>query len=298
MDSKPISVVFVTHNRKELLHRAILAVKAQSVPVEVIVMDDASTDGTDKMLQTEFPDVLYTRSAESLGPAYQRTEGGKKATSDIIVFLDDDTLVEDQYIIQNTIEDFDQPCVGAVAIPFINIMQDNQVHTAAPDKKELYLLHSFVAASFAVRREIFLQLGGFRKEYFYMGEEGDFCIRLLEAGYFVKAGTSAPAHHYQPANRVSFSADFYGRRNDIFFLYLNSPRKYLVPSMAVTILKGLWFGFKVGRIGNMYKGIVAGLGSMVKPNYGNIKKPIKSNVYLKYRYLKKNEPLPLTKLSL
>jgi GT2 family glycosyltransferase len=297
MEQKPVSIVFVTHNRKELLYRAIVAAKSQSVPVEIIVMDDTSSDGTAEMMQSDFPDAVYQRSEKILGASYQRNEGTKRATSDIIVFLDDDTIAGDKFIIEKTLADFNQPYVGAVAIPFINILQNNQIQAGAPDKNDIYLLHAFIGAAFAVKRDLFLKLGGFRNEYFYMGEEGDFCLRLLEAGYYVKAGTSVPAHHYQPANRVSEKADYYGRRNDIFTIYLNCPRKYIVPYMMGAIVKGLWFGIKKGRLKIMGKGIADGLGMVLSSEYKNLIKPIEDSVYLKFRYLKKNEPLPHKKLA-
>lgn len=296
MNQQPVSVVFVTHNRKELLQHAIAAIKQQSVPVEVIVMDDASTDGTATMLETCFPEVHYARTDKSLGPSYQRNEGAKKATSDIIIFLDDDTIVQDKNTIAQTLRDFNQPKIGAIAMPFINILQNDKIQTGAPDTDDVYLLHSFVAAAFAVKRNLFLEAGGFRTEYFYMGEEGDLCIRLLAAGYYIKAGTATPAHHYQPANRVSYRADYYGRRNDIFFLYLNSPRQYLLPNLAGTILKGLLWGIKVGRVKNMCAGILAGLAALFRPEYRNLKNPVNQTVFQQFNYLKKKEPLPLSRL--
>jgi GT2 family glycosyltransferase len=296
MENQLISVVFVTHNRKELLHQAISAIKQQSVPVEVIVMDDASTDDTAIMMRTDFPEVIYERSLVSQGPSYQRNEGAKKASSDIIIFLDDDTVAADKHMIRDTLRDFEQPTIGSIAIPFINVLQNNQVQNGAPDTKAVYLLHSFIGAAFAVKRDLFLSLGGFRPEYFYMGEEGDFCIRLLAAGYYIKAGTAVPAHHYQPPNRVSYRADYYGRRNDIFFLYLNSPRQYLVLTIASTIFKGLIWGIKQGRVKNMGEGIMAGLAAMFKGNYKNLKKPVTNSIFLKFHYLKKREPLPLSQL--
>src|SRR5215218_3691484 len=101
-----ITVVFVTYNRKELLFKAIKAACSQTVSIEIIVMDDASNDGTEDMIALHFPYVNYYKSIVSYGPSYQRNEGAKKANSDIIVFLDDDTIVEDKQIIERTIMDF------------------------------------------------------------------------------------------------------------------------------------------------------------------------------------------------
>src|SRR6478609_6300719 len=129
MSHMPISVIFVTHNRKELLYKAIRAAYSQTISVDIIVMDDASDDGTAEMISHQFPEIDYCRSDVNYGPSYQRNEGAKRAKSDIIVFLDDDTIVEHNGIIETVINDFTHTSIGAVAIPFINTLQNNAVHT-------------------------------------------------------------------------------------------------------------------------------------------------------------------------
>ena len=288
-----VSVVFVTLNRKDLLREAIDAVFRQTVPSQVIVMDDGSTDGTSEMVSSFYPNVVYCRTEQSLGPAYQRNKGAEKAIHDFIFFLDDDTVLQCAETFATVLHDFDWDKVGVVAIPFVNILQSREVSTSAPDKENTYVLHAFVAAAFAVRRDLFLKLGGFREEYFYMGEEGDLSLRLLEEGYYVKASTCTPAFHYQPPGRVSFKADYYGRRNDILFLYLNAPRKFLIPAMSTTIMKGVLHGIRVGRPINMLRGIIGGLEALFQENTRTKIRPSSNEVYLKFRFLKKNEPVAI-----
>ena len=55
--NKLATVVITTRNRKELLRDAITSTLAQQEQVEIIVMDDASTDGTGEMVRAEFPMV-------------------------------------------------------------------------------------------------------------------------------------------------------------------------------------------------------------------------------------------------
>lgn len=61
------TIVFTTHNRREILRQAIHAAQNQSIPVKILVMDDASTDGTEEMLSKEFPEIEYHRSLENRG---------------------------------------------------------------------------------------------------------------------------------------------------------------------------------------------------------------------------------------
>jgi len=87
------SVVIPTYNRKESLRRCLAAVTNQGYPdYEVIVVDDASTDGTGEMVQREFPHVRYFRQEANHGPAAARNVGIREASGDVVAFTDDDCL--------------------------------------------------------------------------------------------------------------------------------------------------------------------------------------------------------------
>jgi GT2 family glycosyltransferase len=252
------TIVFTTHNRRDLLQKAITSAKAQTIPVEIIVMDDNSTDSTPVMMRKDFPEVVYHRSNDGRGPCFHRNRGVALAQTKIVFALDDDSILQSPLTVEQTLAEFDNPRVGAVAIPFINVLQTDRVISPCPEKRGLYVTAAFVAASHAIRKDVFLDVGGYRDLFFYMGEESDLCIRMLQRGLVVRLGRADPIHHYQPRGRVSFPADFYGRRNDILFLTYNAPAKYLVPLLLGTTFKGLQFGARVGRTRTMAKGLFRG----------------------------------------
>jgi len=85
-----ISVVVPTYNRRDLLKRALLSVYSQtSLPAEVAVIDDGSTDGTEDMLRREFPQVSYYHQ-ENLGVSAARNLGIQQTTGGWLAFLDSD----------------------------------------------------------------------------------------------------------------------------------------------------------------------------------------------------------------
>ncbi len=85
-----ISVIIPTYNRCELLRRALLSVFAQTLlPIEVVIIDDGSTDGTNAMLRQEFPAVSYY-CQENNGVSSARNLGIKHTTGDWLAFLDSD----------------------------------------------------------------------------------------------------------------------------------------------------------------------------------------------------------------
>jgi len=85
-----ISVVVPTYNRRELLKRALLSVFSQtSLPAEVTVIDDGSTDKTGAMIRKEFPQVNYYYQ-ENSGVSVARNLGIQQSTGDWLAFLDSD----------------------------------------------------------------------------------------------------------------------------------------------------------------------------------------------------------------
>ena len=85
-----VSVIIPTHNRCQLLRRALLSVYKQTVQAdEIIVIDDGSTDGTREMLGKEFPDIKYTFQ-ENAGVSSARNLGVRQAKGDWLAFLDSD----------------------------------------------------------------------------------------------------------------------------------------------------------------------------------------------------------------
>lgn len=88
-----------TRNRASLLRRALRGVRAQTVrETEVIVVDDASADGTLAMLASEFPHVKVVRHGTSRGASAARNSGIAVATGDWIFFHDDDDLMHPSHI--------------------------------------------------------------------------------------------------------------------------------------------------------------------------------------------------------
>jgi glycosyltransferase involved in cell wall biosynthesis len=283
-DVPAATIILTTHNRRELLRKAIVAAQKQTVPVQIMVMDDNSADGTAAMMKQDFPHIPYYRSESNRGPCFHRNRGAALARTNIVFPLDDDSILQSPRTVAQTLSEFDDPCIGAVAIPFVNVLQTDKVVSSAPDDVTLYVTSAFVAAAHALRRDLFLALNGYRETFFYMGEEGDLCIRMLDRGFVVRLGRADPIHHYQPKDRVSLAADFYGRQNDILFLIYNAPGRYLLPFLLGTTLKGAWFGVRLGRLQNMLKGLSRGylLGFREIRN----RKPVRPSCFRCFRRLK------------
>ena len=89
-----ISVVIPTYNRRDKLPACIASVLAQTYRnIEVIVVDDASTDGTERLFDRDTdPRVHYVRYGDNRGACYARNLGAQQARGSILAFQDSDDL--------------------------------------------------------------------------------------------------------------------------------------------------------------------------------------------------------------
>jgi len=89
------SVIIVNYNGKHLLHDCLTAVLSQAYDrFEVIVVDNASTDGSAGFVESFFPTVTLVRSQENLGFAGGNNEGVRHARGNLVVLLNNDAVVE------------------------------------------------------------------------------------------------------------------------------------------------------------------------------------------------------------
>jgi GalNAc5-diNAcBac-PP-undecaprenol beta-1,3-glucosyltransferase len=95
MNKPCFSIIITTYNRCSLVGRAIDSVLLQDdVDVEIIVVDDASTDDTQKVVEEKYPQVKYIKQERNQGPGSARNRGLREASKNwAILFDDDDTLL-------------------------------------------------------------------------------------------------------------------------------------------------------------------------------------------------------------
>jgi glycosyltransferase involved in cell wall biosynthesis len=292
--SLSVTVVITTRNRSSDLARALQSTLAQDVAMEVLVIDDGSTDGTAEMVRDEFPSVRVERSAESHGLIVQRNRAARLANGDVIISIDDDAVFTSPRTVGQTLREFSDARIGAVAIPFRNADRE-EILQRAPDAEQIWLTDRFIGTAHALRRDVFLKCGGYRDFFVHQGEEGDFCLRMLNAGFVVRLGSADPIHHLESPRRSFDRMDFYGRRNDILFASLNVPWAWLVPHLAATTLNGLVTAKRVGRFRQMLRGLYHGYGDAVKLR--KQRKAVSSRVYRLSRHLKKQGAVPLLQIA-
>ena len=236
------SVVITTKNRKAELRRAVASALLQQPEPEVIVIDDGSTDGTSELMREEFPRAKLHRFDESRGLIVRRNEGARLATGEIIVSIDDDAEFSSDGVVAQTVREFDDPRVGAVTIPYVDVKVGPDIRQQPPESTGIWVTSAYVGTSHAVRKDVFLALGGYLELLLHMTEERDYCLRLWDAGFVVKIGKADLIRHYQSPVRKSQWNRMMERRNDLIYAVTNVPVPWALFHFPATILSGLLYG--------------------------------------------------------
>jgi glycosyltransferase involved in cell wall biosynthesis len=288
------TVVITTRNRKDSLRTALQSITTQTVQPEVLVIDDASTDGTADMVRGEFPSVRVDLAPEARGYIVQRNRAAHLAGGDVIFSIDDDAAFSTPHVIEQTLAEFDHDRIGAVAIPFINVNKENQLLQRAPGDKGIFACQSYIGTAHALRRDLFIKLGGYREFLFHQGEEQDFCMRMLEAGRIVRLGRADPIHHFESPRRDFRRMDHYGQRNLILYVWHNVPWPDFPVHLIATSILGLRHGIRTGRLWRAIKGQADGYASII--HEWNQRQPASREVYRLSRLLKQ-EARPLEQIE-
>ncbi len=289
------TIVFTAHNRRDFVLEAIRLAKLQTVAVEIIVMDDCSTDGTGDAIAERFSDVRYERSDRSRGPCYQRNRGIELATCEIIFPLDDDSWLVSPHTVEQTLANFCDPAIGLIAIPFQNIIASPQVNHARDTLGERRVVATFVACSHALRKSMIAKIGGYNETFFYMVEESDLSLRILQHGYHIELGDADPIQHMQPAFRRSVRPDYYGRRNLILLYYGLCPQPRMPLMVTVCMAKGLIFGARNQHFRTAVRATRDALAICL--SRGIMRRPVTPHVFAAFRRLQAEDQWPLDRFT-
>lgn len=177
-----ISVVIPVYNRERYLGEAVESVLCQSYkPIEIIVVDDGSTDGCPEVLKDFAADVRYVSQPHG-GAGVARNRGVALSQGSFISFLDsDDIWGKDKLLLQMNAIDKD----SGLDMVFGHIQQFHSPELDEETKAKIYCpsgkMPGYVAGTMLIRRESFEKVGSFAVEW-KTGEFIDWYSRAVERG--------------------------------------------------------------------------------------------------------------------
>lgn len=184
-----ISVVIPAFNESAMLPLCLKAVRDQDYggEIELIVVDNASTDNTAEIAKNYQAHVLYEPKR---GIVFARRAGFRQASSEIIASTDADTLVPANWLSQIEKALIDKKysgVVGAYTLCNTNTLSKKLIKLLIPFFRtaDRLLGAHFAGANFAVRKTAYNEVGGFKTE-FLTGEDLDLSYRLRKRGYELK----------------------------------------------------------------------------------------------------------------
>lgn len=246
-----VTVGITTRDRPESLQRCLASLQQLRDLVAVLVFDDGSTPAVRTNVSTDRIPVRVIRDDNGVGYIAGRNRLVAEATTPYVLLLDDDAALIRGEAVSSACAVLDaDPRVGAVAFaqaeadgrPWPERMQPGRSDVAA-------VVPSFIGFAHLLRRELFLSLGGYRERLKFYGEEKDYCLRLMDAGYRVVFLPDAlVAHIVDPAGRSQSRYVRYVIRNDLFTSFHTEPMALAIAGIPLR----LW------RYTRMAKGIVGG----------------------------------------
>lgn len=263
-----VSVVLPTFNRRDELLNALRSILDQAYPaeaIEIIVVDNSSTDGTQEAvteLATQRGRSIGYRRKEPRGPVPARNLGAELATGEWLLFVDSDVTLASDWISNAVATAGNDDSIAAVGGQVVYASYPDRLNcfggeisriglcwdslegapvTAAVRSADVLWINT---SALLVRRASFHAVGGLDETFFYGYEEPDFGWRLTLAGWRVVVSPQLAARHHV--------ADVVGRSDPrIVFHYCKNRLRMVLKNAGARLLVGMLAGYLAYSIADL-----------------------------------------------
>ena len=253
-----VSVVVVAYESGPMLRDCLAAVRAQTVrDLELILIDNASSDGAAAAAGREAPDLVFIANADNLGFAAAVNQGARRARGRWLVLLNPDAFAEPDWL--------EALLAAAKAHPEVRCFASRQLMAEDPTRldgmgdvmsasgfgfrggynqpdpglTEPAFVFSACGGAMMIDRELFLEMGGFDERLFCYCEDVDLGYRLQLRGLRTLLVPTATVRHVGSAStggpRSDFAA-FHGTRNRLWIYLKNTPPLLLLVTLPLHLL--------------------------------------------------------------
>lgn len=294
-----ISIIILSWNRKDEILKTLESLKNQTYKnFEIIIVDQASTDGAPKAIEEMFPEVAIMRLHKNFGVPGGRNIGAVNAKGNILVFLDNDASLDDKAL-ELVVKRFSaEDKLGVIGFKVLNantktldfsswVYQKTKIRDADTE----FYTYTFCGAGYAIRGEIFKKVGYYWDELFFGWEEMELSIRVLDAEYNILYDPNIVAYHRISKERKTYNIlhECKRLRNSLWVLWRYMPISY---SIMESIIRVIVYFIKAIRYRCVFKMIVYFFSSFrkVKLLFSN-KDRISMGTLKKYKKLSHRGPI-------
>jgi GT2 family glycosyltransferase len=225
-----LSVVVLSYNRSDELVRTLDKMIALNGDVEIIVVDNASRDGSVVAVRREFPQVTLIALEHNIGAA-ARNIGVERVKTPYVAFADDDSWWAEGSL-ERAVGILDaHPRTAAVCArvllgteeredPICRIMEASPLPSQGLPGPALL---GFIACAVVFRRHAYLDAGGYEQKFFVGGEEELLTLDLVARGWNVAYVRNLTVHHYPSPQRDNIGRQKIVIRNALWVTWLRFP---------------------------------------------------------------------------
>jgi glycosyltransferase involved in cell wall biosynthesis len=190
------SIIITSHNQANFIRDAVASAVAQAhANKEIILVDDASCDGSQRILEDYGDAIRLIKLETNVGASHARNVGIAAATGDFLVFLDgDDVLLPWSLVVYNQVVDRERPHIILCTMRWFQGHVPDIASDPVPDNVEVVAYDSLLekdrpyrasASALVISRDVFTAVRGWTNEIFPM-EDLDVLIKLLSSGRTVQ----------------------------------------------------------------------------------------------------------------
>ncbi|MEH6407831.1 MAG: glycosyltransferase family 2 protein, partial [Leeuwenhoekiella sp.] len=203
-----LSIIILNYNVKYYLELCLQSVKkaTRNIDAEVIVIDNASIDGSLEMIKQKYPEVIRIKNTENVGFAKANNQGVAIAQGEYICILNPDMVVAENCFEEVIAFAKAKKNPGAIGVKLIDgsgrFLPESKRNLPTPkvalskmmgrekayyatylDENARGKVEVLVGAFMFMKKSTYLQMGGFDEDYFMYGEDIDLSYRLEQASF-------------------------------------------------------------------------------------------------------------------
>ncbi len=198
-----LSIITVNTNNRQILEGCLNSIRQNThkISYEIIVIDNGSSDGSQNMVRSKFPQVKLIENQENLGFIKASNQGLRIYNARYAMLLNDDTIVKNSAM-DKMVEFMDKhPQAGACGAKLLNIDGTIQ-HQGGIFGKKFWrasaptLVDFVIGAALLVRKEVINRIGIMDENLFFYNDDLDWCLSIRKAGWKIYFLPEAEIIHY------------------------------------------------------------------------------------------------------